>query len=46
VERFERRRKLAAMQSAVADYEAEHGEITEADLAERVRADRETSIKV
>jgi hypothetical protein len=46
VERVERHRKLVAMQVAIADYEAENGEITEEELMARRQADREASIKV
>ncbi|MBO0806042.1 MAG: hypothetical protein J2P25_23595 [Nocardiopsaceae bacterium] len=45
-ERAERDEKLAAMADAVADYEAEHGVITEAEIAAQRRADREAAIVV
>jgi Arc/MetJ-type ribon-helix-helix transcriptional regulator len=41
-----RERRLAAMAAAIADYEAEFGKITEADLAERHRQDRANAIRV
>lgn len=44
--RAERDRKLAALAAAITDYEAEYGEITEADLAARHRADRAAAIVV
>jgi Arc/MetJ-type ribon-helix-helix transcriptional regulator len=45
-ERAERDRKLAALHDLIADYEAEHGEITEAEIAAQHRADRESAIVV
>jgi Arc/MetJ-type ribon-helix-helix transcriptional regulator len=42
----ERERRLAAMAAAIADYEAEFGTITEADLAERHREDRAHAIRI
>ena len=45
-ERAERDRRLAAMNDAVAAYEAEFGEITETDIAARHRADRAAAIVV
>lgn len=45
-ERAERDSKLAAMAEAVADYEAEYGEITEAEIVAQHRADREAAIVV
>jgi Arc/MetJ-type ribon-helix-helix transcriptional regulator len=44
--RAERDEKLAALSDLIAEYEAEHGEITEADIAARHRADREAAIVV
>lgn len=45
-ERAERDSKLAAMADAIAEYEAEHGKITEAEIAAQHRADREAAIVV
>lgn len=45
-ERAERDRKLAAGLDAVAAYEAEFGEITEAEIAAQHRADRAAAIVV
>lgn len=45
-ERADRERKLAAGWEAIAAYEAEFGEITEADMAEQHRADRAAAIVV
>lgn len=45
-ERAERDERLAAMSDAVADYEAEYGKITEAEIAAQHRADREAAIVV
>jgi hypothetical protein len=44
--RAHRDRKLQAMAEAVADYEAEFGEITDEQLEARRRADREAAIVV
>lgn len=44
--RAERDRKLAAMGEAIAAYEAEFGEITEAEIAAQHRADRASAIVV
>jgi hypothetical protein len=44
--RAERDRKLAALSDAIADYEAEYGEITEAEIAAQRRADRAAAIVV
>jgi Arc/MetJ-type ribon-helix-helix transcriptional regulator len=41
-----RQRRLAAMDRALKDYEAEFGEITEEDMAERRRKDRANAIIV
>ena len=40
VERTEKERRLAAMDAAIAAYEAAHGEITLAEMVEQRRADR------
>lgn len=45
-ERAERDRKLAALNDAIADYEAQYGEITEAEITAQHRADREAAIVV
>lgn len=45
-ERADRERRLAAGLDAVAAYEAEFGEITEAEMAAQHRADREAAIVV
>lgn len=42
----ERESKLVAMAEAVADYEAQYGKITEAEIAAQHRADRENVIRV
>ena len=42
----ERERRLAGMASAIADYEAEFGELTEAEMAEQGSKDRATSTTV
>jgi hypothetical protein len=44
--RAERDRKLAALSEAVAAYEAEYGEITEAEIVAQQRADRAAAIVV
>jgi Arc/MetJ-type ribon-helix-helix transcriptional regulator len=41
-----RKRRLAALDRALKDYEAEFGEITEEDMAERRRKDRANAIIV
>jgi hypothetical protein len=38
-------RRLAAMDEAIAMYEARHGKFTEEELAEQRRADRENAIR-
>jgi hypothetical protein len=43
-ERAARDRKLLAMSEAVAAYEAEHGEITAAEIAAQQRADRQAAV--
>ena len=45
-ERADKERRLEAMAEAVAQYEAEHGEITEDELAEQARADRDAAAAV
>ena len=45
-ERLETERRLASLASLVADYEAEHGEITEAELAEQDELDRDAAAAV
>lgn len=39
-------RRLAALADAIAGYEAEHGEITDEELAEQARADRDAAAGV
>jgi hypothetical protein len=41
--RAERDRRLAALGELVAEYEAEHGEITDDELAEQAQADRDAA---
>lgn len=45
-ERAEKERRLAAMGAAIAAYEAAHGEITLAEVAEQRRADRRAAVAV
>ena len=45
-ERVAKERRLGALADAVARYEAEHGEITEDELAEQARADRDAAAAV
>lgn len=45
-EKVRREQRLAALAEAVADYEAEFGEITEAEMEEQRRADRENAVVV
>lgn len=45
-ERAARDRKLLAMSEAVAAYEAEHGEISAAEIAAQKRADRQAAVVV
>jgi hypothetical protein len=45
-ERAARDRRLLAMSEAIATYEAEHGEITQAEIAAQQRADRQAAIVV
>jgi hypothetical protein len=42
-ERVSKERRLLALADAVATYEKQHGEITQRELAEQVRADREAA---
>lgn len=42
----EKERQLAAMSELIAEWEAEHGEITDEQLAERERLDREAAAEV
>jgi hypothetical protein len=44
--RAERDRRLAAMSDAIAVYEAEFGEITEAEIAAQHRADRAAAVVI
>ena len=46
VERAAKERRLQAMAEAVAVYEAEFGEISDAELAAQERADRRTAVVV
>ena len=45
-EKVDRDRRLAHLQAAIADYEAEFGEITAEDMATQLRADREDAVVV
>jgi len=45
-ERVQRDRKLEDLRTAIADYEAEFGEITAAEIATQRRADREDAVVV
>lgn len=45
-ERVERDRRLALLADAIAGYEAEHGEITEAEIVAQRRRDREDATVV
>jgi len=45
-DRVQRDRKLESLRIAIADYEAEYGEITAAELAAQRRADREDAVVV
>lgn len=45
-EKLERDRKLADLAAAVADYEREFGEITDAEMAAQARLDREQATVV
>ena len=45
-EKVRREQRLAALAEAIADYEAEFGEITEAEMEEQRRADRENAVVV
>lgn len=46
IEKAERDRRRLALRAAVAEYEAEHGEITEEEIAAQRRADRANAIVV
>jgi Arc/MetJ-type ribon-helix-helix transcriptional regulator len=39
-------RRLAALAEAIGDYEAEHGEITEEEMADQLRDDRDAAAAV
>jgi hypothetical protein len=45
-DRIAKERRLTALADAVAAYEREHGEITDEELAEQVRADRDAAADV
>ena len=45
-DRLQRDRKLESLRTAIADYEAEYGEITAAEIATVRRADREDAVVV
>ena len=45
-ERVEKERRHSAMAEAIADYEAEFGEITDAEIVEHARADRSSAVVV
>jgi len=45
-EKVDKERRLTALGSLVTDYEAEHGVITDAQLAARQRADRRNAIVI
>jgi hypothetical protein len=46
IEKAARERRSAALRAAIADYEAEHGEITDEEIAAQRRADRANAIVV
>ena len=46
VARLERDRRMAALGEAIAEYEAEHGVITDEELAQQERADRDAAAAV
>lgn len=46
IEKAARERRTAALRAAIAEYEAEHGEITEEEIAAQQRADRANAIVV
>ena len=45
-ERLQRERKLAALAEAVAAYEAEHGVISDREIADQLRADRASAVVI
>jgi hypothetical protein len=45
-ERVAKERRLVALAEVLADYEAEHGQITDEELAEQARADRDAAAAV
>lgn len=45
-DKLQRDRKLESLQAAIADFEAEFGEITVAEIAAQRRADREDAVVV
>lgn len=46
IEKAARERRTAALRTAIAEYEAEHGEITDEEIAAQRRADRANAIVV
>jgi hypothetical protein len=46
VERAEKERRLRALQAAVAEYEKQFGEISEAEIVAQQRRDRQTAVTV
>jgi hypothetical protein len=46
IEKAARERRTAALRAAIADYEAEYGEITDEEIAVQRRADRANAIVV
>lgn len=46
IEKAARDRRSAALRAAIAEYEAQHGEITDEEIAARRRADRTNAIVV
>lgn len=46
IEKAARERRSAALRAAIAEYEAEHGEITDEEVAAQRRADRANAIVV
>jgi Arc/MetJ-type ribon-helix-helix transcriptional regulator len=46
LEKAARERRSAALRAAIAEYEAEHGEITDEEIAAQLRADRAGAIVV
>jgi Arc/MetJ-type ribon-helix-helix transcriptional regulator len=45
-EHVAKERRLAALAELISDYEAEHGEITDQEMAEQARADRDAAAAV